>query len=130
MWSRDFRHHLYAPAVVAEAVVHCCEDPKRELVIGAAGSITGVSESSIPTVVDRLMEWFAFRFIKTDRPARHPDVLHTTASELEERGGQSHMVLRRSYATRAKLHPVFSGMAVLLFGASVAALALRRTETR
>lgn len=119
---------LYSPDVVAEAVLHCCEHPKRELLVGAAGSLTGVMETVLPTVVDRLMEWLVFRTIKTDQPANHPEGLHTTASRLEERGGQSRFVLRRSYATQARLHPLISGIAMVTLGASLAALAANRTN--
>lgn len=116
---------LYAPEVVAEAVLHCCEHPRRELMVGAVGSISGTLETVAPALIDRMMEWVIFRTIKTDKPANQPDGLHTTASRLQERSGDPRLILQRSYATKAKLHPVFSGMVLIALGASLAAWASR-----
>ncbi len=47
---------VYAPDVVAEAILHCCEQPVRDLFVGAGGKAISASGQYAPRLTDRLME--------------------------------------------------------------------------
>jgi NAD(P)-dependent dehydrogenase (short-subunit alcohol dehydrogenase family) len=45
----------YEPEVVAEAIVHCCEHPQRELLIGLAGQLFELTYRLSPALLDKIL---------------------------------------------------------------------------
>jgi short-subunit dehydrogenase len=46
---------IYAPSVVAEAIVHACEHPQREIVVGGAGKAFVIAQQVSAGLVDRYL---------------------------------------------------------------------------
>src|SRR5690606_7958820 len=60
---------LYSPRVVADAILFCAENPRREVVVGGAGELASMAARAAPRTVDRLMEETLFDLQLTDTPA-------------------------------------------------------------
>jgi short-subunit dehydrogenase len=118
---------VYAPEVVAGAILHAAEHPVRDLFAGAGGKVFSAAGYYAPRVTDKLMETALFDIQKTDRPAtgNGGDGLFDAAGELEERGGYPGMVAESSLYTKASMHPVVTGAVAVGLGVALAGL-LRR----
>jgi short-subunit dehydrogenase len=125
---------VYAPEAVAEAILYACEHPIRDIMVGAGGRLISTFGRLFPRFTDRLMERTAFRAQHSDRPARPRDEhnLYTSRDTGRERSRQGIMVFERSLYTRARLHPLTTGLAAFGLIAGVAALCRRwpRTSAR
>jgi short-subunit dehydrogenase len=115
---------VYAPEVVAEAILHCAENPVRDIFAGGAGKAIAVSERYAPRLTDRVMEATMFQMQQTGEPAREPrdGGLYEASGGLEERGGRSTYVMESSIYTKATMRPLVT--TALLFGAGLALAAL------
>jgi short-subunit dehydrogenase len=115
---------VYAPEVVAEAILYCAENPVRDIFAGFGGKALAVSEKFAPRLTDKVMEATMFQMQRLDEPAREPrdGGLYEAAGELEERGGRSSYVMESSLYTKASTHPFLT--TALLFGAGLALAAL------
>jgi len=115
---------VYAPEVVAGAILHCAENPVRDVFAGGAGKAIALGEQCAPRLTDRLMEATMFQMQRMDDPAREPrdGGLYEASGELEERGGRSKYVMESSVYTKATLHPFVT--TALIFGAGLALAAL------
>jgi NAD(P)-dependent dehydrogenase (short-subunit alcohol dehydrogenase family) len=111
---------VYAPEVVAEAILHCAETPERDVFAGGGGKALSASGFYAPRLTDRMMEATMFDLQKSARPSPvpRPDSLHAPSEDGEERGPYEGHVSESSLYTRASLHPVVTG--ALLFGAGLA----------
>jgi short-subunit dehydrogenase len=121
---------VYAPDVVAEAILHCAETPERDLFVGGGGKAFSVMEKYMPRVGDKLMEHYIFDAQKKDEPARpRGDAgLYEASGELKERSGDRIYVSESSLYTKASLHPFVTG--ALVAGAGLAAVALLKRPRR
>jgi short-subunit dehydrogenase len=119
---------VYAPETVAEAILHCAEQPERDVYIGGGGKILSASGNYAPRLTDKLMEAVFFDMQKSGKPSREDrqDSLHAPSSDGEERGGYSGHVAESSIYTKATLNPLVAGAA--LFGAGLALAALLRSN--
>src|SRR5206468_3683357 len=52
----DFPPGVYAPEVVARAVLHAATHPERDIWIGASGKLIASSGKNAPRMTDRMME--------------------------------------------------------------------------
>ena len=118
---------VYAPEVVAEAILAAAERPVRELITGGAAVQLPIAEALAPGLTDRYMERTMFDSQKTDRPVGdRPDNLYAPVEhDGGERGrnwtGDTKAV---SLYTRAALHPELSAVvAALGVGAVIAGVA-------
>ena len=117
---------MYAPEVVAEAILHCAEHPVREVFAGGGGKVMSALGYFAPRLLDTFMEWTMFTLQQTGRPARthtedalfHPQ----PASGLRERGGHPGHVLESSLYTRASLHPMVTAGFFVVAGLAAVAL--------
>jgi short-subunit dehydrogenase len=118
---------VYAPHVVAEAILHCAEHPERDLYVGGGGKMLAEFSHHAPRLADKLMEAMMFNVQKSDRqkPNGRADSLHGPSSDGEERGGYSGYVAESSVYTKASVHPVIAGS--LLAGLALAAFSAWRT---
>ena len=120
---------LYAPDVVAEAIVHAAEHPVRELTVGGSGRLMEALDHWLPGTMDRIMARLLPRMQQSRVPAgeRGPAGLYAAAGEARERSGDAHLVFERSAYTAAARRPAaMLGMAVIAAGALALAGGLLR----
>jgi NAD(P)-dependent dehydrogenase (short-subunit alcohol dehydrogenase family) len=121
---------VYAPELVARAILHCAERPVRDVVVSGMGKVLSVAGTVAPRLTDRYMVRSTFESQKTDQPvaAARPDNLYEPVEhDGGERGGNwKGRVHARSIQTAAALHPaVTAGVATALIVAGLAAVAAR-----
>jgi short-subunit dehydrogenase len=113
---------VYAPDVVARAVLHCATHPERDVFVGGGGKMIAASGQFAPRLTDRMMERNLFDMQKKDAPPSRRDSLFAPSEDLAERGGYDGRVMETSAYTRASLHPWITG--ALMLGAGLVAAAL------
>jgi short-subunit dehydrogenase len=119
---------VYAPDLVAEAILHCAEHPDREMFVGSGGAMISAMGRYAPRVADKYMEATLFDQQRRDEPdyGRHEGLYHPT-EDPRERGEYQGMTRESSLYTNASLHPFFTG--ALLLAAGMAATQLMRNRT-
>jgi short-subunit dehydrogenase len=118
---------VYAPDLVAEAILHCAEHTERDLYVGGGGKMLAEAGHHMPRVTDKLIEATMFDFQKSDRPkpVDRPDSLYAPLSDGQERGGYPGHVAESSVYTKASVHPLIAGS--LIAGVGLAVLAAWRS---
>ena len=117
---------VYAPETVAEAILHCAENPERDLYVGGGGKILAEAGHHAPALTDKLMKATMFDLQKSDRPKQHrADSLYTHSDDGEERGGYSGHVAESSVYTKASMYPLIAGSVIA--GVGLAAFAAWRS---
>jgi len=118
---------VYAPDLVAEAILHCAEHPERDLYVGGGGKMLAEAGQLAPRLTDKLIEAMMFDVQKSDRPAPEDreDSLYTPITDGEERGGYPGHVAESSVYTKAAKHPLITGS--LIAGLGLAVLAVWRS---
>jgi short-subunit dehydrogenase len=113
---------VYAPELVAEAILHCAAHARRDLVVGGgARAMIGLSHWA-PRLARRLFEGTLFRSQQGGELTRDAEgALYWPSGPSAVHGGYDGRKL--SVYTRVQLHPWSSLFGVLLLGAGVAALA-------
>jgi short-subunit dehydrogenase len=119
----NFPPPVYAPDVVAETILHCCENAERDVFVGAGGKAISASGFHAPRLTDRLMGWTMFDQQKKPNapPSRH-DALFTPSNDLAERGDYDGHVMESSLYTKASLHPWITGAVMIGLGVVAAAM--------
>jgi len=114
---------VYAPDLVAEAILHCAEHPERDLYVGGSGKMLAEAGHYMPRVTDKLIEATMFDFQQSNRlkPDGRPDSLYSPLSDGQERGGYPGHVAESSVYTKASVHPLITGS--LIAGAGLAMFA-------
>ena len=121
---------VYSPETVAEAILHCAENPERDLYVGGGGAVLAQAGHHAPRLTDKLMQATFFDVQKSDRPAssNRADSLHAPSKDGEERGGYPGHVAESSVYTKASLHPLITGS--IIAGLGLAALVGWRSLSR
>ncbi|MCP3722952.1 SDR family oxidoreductase [Paraburkholderia sp. CNPSo 3272] len=123
----DFQPRLpppvYAPDVVARAILHAASHPVRDLYVGSAGRATVGLARLLPSVFDRIVSRLGVNAQRTDREKVKSDGLHETASELRERSGHNGHVRETSFYTNTARHRSLQ-TALLTGGAALLAASL------
>ncbi|MGQ9367440.1 SDR family oxidoreductase [Azospirillum sp. ST 5-10] len=110
---------VYAPELVAEAILHAAETPVRDLVVGGAGKLFQLAETFAPRLTDRFMERTITRYQRSGGPDhRHADSLWGPSGDGRERAGRHAYVRSTSLYTSAEMHPwatlaLFAGLGAL-----------------
>jgi len=116
---------VYAPELVAEAILSCAERPTRDVCVGGAARTMGILGSVAPRLTDRFMERTMFRAQRSDRPTprRSHDNLHAPVDDAEgmERGDYRGVTRETSLYTQAALSPRTTALAMAGLGLAVAA---------
>lgn len=114
---------VYAPDIVAEAILHCAEHPERDVVVGGGGKVLAEAGHYVARITDKLLEATMFDVQQSDRtrPGNRGDSLYSPSKDGKERGGYPGHVAESSVYTKAKLHPVIAGS--LIAGLGLAAFA-------
>lgn len=126
----DLPPPVYAPELVAKAILHAAETPERELFVGGRAKLMSVMGAVLPRPLDRLMQATVFRQEQQpDQPNRpdRRDALHAPDPnrELRQRNNLPHKTAERSVyqAYQLRSTPVKT---VLVGGALLAAWGLMR----
>jgi NAD(P)-dependent dehydrogenase (short-subunit alcohol dehydrogenase family) len=119
---------VYAPEVVANAILRAAEHPVRDITIGGGGRLLSAMGTALPRLTDFYMERTMFSSQRSDVPAgEHPDNLYQHGGgESRERGGYQGLVRHSSLYTQAALSP---GKALLAAGLGLALFAGLRSWT-
>lgn len=114
---------VYAPEVVADAILHAAEHPTRNLIVGGAGKAMTAFARWMPRLSDQVFARAFFRTAKDpDRPPRESRGLHRAGSSGKLYGDQDSHILKNSLYTRIRTRPVRT--AAIAAGVGVGGLAL------
>jgi len=98
---------VYAPEIVADAILTCAETPHRNLRVGGAAKMFTTMEKVAPVLGDKFKERTAFDGQKTDEAPRDDDTLFAPRpGDGRVRGNYPGRVMKRSFYTTAALNPV------------------------
>lgn len=120
----------YDPHLVARAIVHACEHPVRDLVVGGAGGLSLVIGNRL---APRLMDLAFANLGKPTQTSTDPgdperrDNLYEPREDEAERSSLRPFTRKTSLALEAQLHPVAAAAATL---ATVGALMLGAAASR
>lgn len=124
---------VYAPDVVAEAILFAAQHPKRDIFVGGAARLAAAAAHHAPRLVDRYLARFMVKQQQRAAPPRprEDNALHQPGTGLKEREGHPGLVLKRSWYTRAALHPKAAFGMLAAAGLALAAVAqFRRASAR
>jgi short-subunit dehydrogenase len=120
---------VYAPEVVARAILSAAERPVRELFAGGAARVLSGMGVLAPRLTDRYLERAMFDSQAANRPARESSSLYEPSPPYGRvRGRYAGRVMRSSAYTTARLHPAIT--AAVVAGVVVGLWAMRRQRTR
>jgi short-subunit dehydrogenase len=118
----NFPPPVYAPEVVAEAILECAAKPVREVTVGGGGRMMAVMGRMAPRTMDFYMEKAMFRQQKTeDRPRQNQDSLYSPGRDGRAYGPYDGHVMRSSAYTKAMLSDVTRVLPFIAAGVAVAA---------
>jgi short-subunit dehydrogenase len=82
---------VYSPETVAEAIIACAENPRREVVIGTAGKMFSLMNTLAPSLTDRFFGATERELQLTNNPKSEsaPSNLFDTVDDTREHGGWS-----------------------------------------
>ena len=113
---------VYAPEVVAEAILECAEKPVREITVGGGGRMMAVMGMVAPRISDIYMEQTMFRQQKSDaRPAHNQDSLYSPGHDGRAHGVYEGHVMHSSAYTKAMLSDVTRALPFIAAGIALAA---------
>jgi short-subunit dehydrogenase len=123
---------LYAPELVADAILYAAEHPQRDIFVGGAAKAASVQGRATPRVLDKVMNLVMFNQQQKDQPSapgRTDSLYQPNGLELRERqGGHTTKTHERSpytyLATRGK--PL--ALSLLVGGALLAAWKLNAAQ--
>jgi NAD(P)-dependent dehydrogenase (short-subunit alcohol dehydrogenase family) len=119
---------VYAPELVANAILRAAEHPVRDITIGGGGRLISAMGTALPRLTDIYMERAMFSSQRSDVPAeqREGNLYESSGREGKERGEYKGMVRRSSLYTQTALSP---GKALLAAGLGLAVFAGIRSLT-
>jgi len=114
---------LYAPELVAEAILHCAENPTRDFFVGGMAKVHSSMGLNTPRLHEKMNETMIDTMQNSGEPAHanRSDGLYDTNSRLSERGAQDRFVLEHSLYQQAKLHPALTATIAVAGGVALAA---------
>lgn len=117
---------VYAPEVVAKAILTCAERPHRNVIVGGAKLFQSV-EHAAPRLGDWMKEKVALTGTYGEERAEDTSTLYAPRTgDARERGRHPGHVAKSSLYTATALHPMRTLVAVAAVGAGAALLARRR----
>ncbi len=106
---------VYAPEIVADAILACAESSRRNVLVGGAAKVVIAVEKFAPGLGDKLKIATAFDAQRSDWPVRDTSTLHAPRpGDGKVRGRYPGHVAKTSVYTKAALHPMvaLAGVAV------------------
>ena len=115
---------VYAPELVARAILSAAERPVRDLYVGGGGRLIAAADRLAPRLTDYAMERTGLRSQQSGWPAgdRGRNSLYGPSQGGRQRGSQSYYTRERSAYTAMELHPVVTATAAAALGAALATL--------
>jgi len=108
---------VYAPELVAKAILHAAQHPMRDMFVGGGAKLFSLAETFAPRVTDYMMERSLTRATRAGGPRRQRnDALHSHGDDGRERAGRHSYVRERSFYTEAQMHPWMTAAIVAGFG--------------
>ncbi|KQQ89005.1 SDR family oxidoreductase [Massilia sp. Leaf139] len=93
---------VYAPEIVAKAILHCASHPKREVFVGGASKFISASRARMPRLTDSFVRttMFSQQKSKFDKMPGRPDALHAPdpTHTLRERQGMTERTVKETSA--------------------------------
>jgi short-subunit dehydrogenase len=122
---------VYAPDLVAEAILFCAQNVVRDFTVGEGGKMISLMGNLAPRITDKAMEWSAAATQQKASPdaGNRPDSLYSSRSDLRERGNYDGIVFEESLYQRAKLNPIVTS-AILIGGAAALAALIANKPNR
>ena len=94
---------VYAPELVADAILYAAEHPRRDIYVGGASKMVSLEGRVMPRVLDKFMNLVMFKQQQKDQPSspERTDALYgPNGMELQQRqGGRDNQVHERSAYT-------------------------------
>ena len=114
---------LYAPELVAEAILHCAENSTRDFFVGGMAKVHSSMALNTPRLHEKMNESLIDTMQNSGQPAsaNRSDGLYDTNSRLSERGAQDRFVREHSVYQQTKLHPVLTATIAVAGGVALAA---------
>ena len=120
---------VYAPEVVAKAILRCAERRVREITVGGGGRMITAIGRLAPRTTDTLMEHTMFTGQQDKkRPAQSVDSLYRPTRDGEASGPYEGYVRHSSLYTRARLSNVTRALPFIAAGAVLAGMGMRRNH--
>ncbi|HEY3699899.1 MAG TPA: SDR family oxidoreductase [Spongiibacteraceae bacterium] len=97
---------LYAPELVAKAILSAAQTPQRDIFVGGAAKLTSLGARFAPRLFDKISERIFFRQQRSDRPEQHADrnSLYQPDTDLRVRGNHDASVKESCLYTQAILN--------------------------
>lgn len=123
---------VYAPELVAEAILYSAENPKRDFFIGGMAKAHSSIALNAPRMFDKFNELIlnSAQNSGEESSVDRPDGLYETNSKLKERGSQERYVRENSTYQQANLHPFAVGALVVGGGLALAALLTKNRRSQ
>jgi short-subunit dehydrogenase len=122
-YEPDLPSPVYAPELVAEAILYCAENPTPEFFVGEMAKLHSTMAKLAPWLGEKMNEMTIDSSQNSGQPAqpnRH-DGLYDTNSDLRERGKPERFTLEHSVYQESKLHPILTGALAVGAGLGIAA---------
>ena len=127
----DLPPPIYAPELVARAILFAAENPKRDLYVGGTAKLNATVTHYTPRLADKFAERVAIKLLKKDQPRREGsgDNLYEPRGRLRERHGHDGVVFESSIYTMSAM---YSKTALVIVGAIglIALAAVYRQDLR
>ena len=123
---------VYAPETVAEAILHCAENPVRDLFVGGAAKALSVAGKYAPRLTDKAMASTWMGQTRSGEPAEAhlmESLYESNDSRLSERGSYEGHVSESSVYTKAAMHPLITSAAAAALTAGLAYGLYKRNQT-
>jgi NAD(P)-dependent dehydrogenase (short-subunit alcohol dehydrogenase family) len=112
---------VYAPEIVANAILHCASHAHRTVRVGAGAKAFTLIEKVLPALGDRIKVATTFEGSRTDEPAREEDTLFKARpGDPRVRGNYKGHVMKQSWSTAATLRPIPTILAAATIGVGLA----------
>ena len=109
---------LYAPELVADAILKCAVAPQRDVFVGGGGRMLSMLGEYFPGLGDKLLGATMFKAQQKDQPNPHKgDSLYGAGSGMKERGDFDTPILPVSPYTTIVTHPYLKTGVLLSAGA-------------
>jgi NAD(P)-dependent dehydrogenase (short-subunit alcohol dehydrogenase family) len=120
---------VYAPEIVADAILECAQSPHRNVRVGGAAKLFTAMEKIAPAVGDRFKERTAFDGSRTEWAPKDDDTLYAPRpGDGRVRGNYPGHVMKRSFYTTAALNPVKTLLGMAAIAGVAGLLSARRAQ--